>query len=254
MSGYSKKQDAYGNEILTLFEGNDVAEIIERDDGYIDSMGGGYLFAPFSKWDAAERQAIRLARGRVLDVGAGGGRVSMYLQDKGLDVTAIDISPQAIEVCKRRGVKKARVMDFAKITRSLGTFDTVVMFGNNFGLFGSPARAKRLLKVLHKMTSPDARILGETLDPYQTTNPDHLAYHKLNRKRGRMAGQVRIRVRSRRLKSPWFDYLFVSRKEMREIVEGTGWRVARTIPPRGANYVALIEKDDRERAKRGASG
>ena len=241
--GYSKKQDAYGNEIRTLFEGNDAPEIIERDDGYIDSMGGNYLFSPFSKWDVSERQAIRLARGRVLDVGAGGGRHSVYLQDKGLDVTAIDVSPEAIAVCRARGVKKARVLDFAKITPALGTFDTIVMFGNNFGLFGSPARAKRLLRVLHKMTSPDARILAETLDPYQTTNPDHLAYHKRNRKRGRMAGQVRIRVRSRRLKTPWFDYLFVSRKEMREIVDGTSWGVVRTFPPRGPQYVALLEKE-----------
>lgn len=240
--GYSKKQDAYGHEILALHEGSDVAEIIERDDGYIDSMGGGYLFAPFPKWDEGERKAIRLARGRVLDVGAGGGRVSTYLQNKGLDVTAIDISPQAIEVCRRRGVEKARVLDFAKITPSLGTFDTIVMFGNNFGLFGSPARAKRLLRVLHKMTSPEARILAETLDPYRTTNPDHLAYHKRNRKRGRMTGQVRIRVRSRRLKTPWFDYLFVSRKEMREILDGTGWRVVRTFPPRGPQYVGVLEK------------
>jgi SAM-dependent methyltransferase len=185
VSGYSKKQDAYGQEILAILKGNDVPEIIERDDGFIDAMGGHYLFAPFAKWDISERKAIRLARGRVLDVGAGGGRVSLYLQDKGLDVLAIDISPLAVEVCKRRGVRKARVMDFTKIDKRIGTFDTVVMFGNNFGLFGTPARAKRLLKRLHAMTSEDARILGETLDPYQTTNPDHLAYHKRNQQRGR---------------------------------------------------------------------
>jgi cyclopropane fatty-acyl-phospholipid synthase-like methyltransferase len=179
----------------------------------------------------------------VLDVGAGGGRVSLYLQDKGLDVLAIDISPLAVEVCKRRGVRKARVMDFTKIDKRIGTFDTVVMFGNNFGLFGTPARAKRLLKRLHAMTSEDARILGETLDPYQTTNPDHLAYHKRNQQRGRLAGQLRIRARSRRLKTPWFDYLFVSRKEMREIVRGTGWHLARTFPERSAQYCAVLEKD-----------
>ena len=239
----SKKQDAYGQEILAILEGREAPEIIERDDGYVDAYGGFYLLAPFAKWDANERQAMRLARGRVLDVGAGGGRVSLHLQSKGLDVVAIDISPLAVEVCKRRGVRNARVMDFAKIDGRLGTFDTVVMYGNNFGLFGSPARAKRLLRRLHAMTSPNARILGETLDPYQTTNPDHLAYHRRNRKRGRIAGQVRIRARSRSLKTPWFDYLFVSRKEMREIVRGTGWHVARTTPARGPQYIAILEKD-----------
>ena len=243
MKGYTKQQDAYGQEIMLILQGHDVAEIIERDDGYIDSMGGHYLFAPFTEWDANERKAIRLARGRVLDVGAGGGRVSLYLQDKGLDVVAIDISPMAIEVCKRRGVRDARVMDFAKIDKRLGTFDTVVMYGNNFGLFGSPARAKRLLRRLHTMTSPEARILGETLDPYATKVPEHLAYHRRNRARGRSGGQVRIRARSKLLKTPWFDYLFVSRKEMRDIVRDTGWRVARTIPERSEQYIAVIEKD-----------
>ena len=242
MSGYKKSQDAYGQEIMLILQGRDVSEIIERDDGYIDSMGGHYLLAPFSKWDANERKAIRLARGRVLDVGAGGGRVSLYLQDKGHDVVAIDISPMAIEVCKRRGIRNAKVMDFAKIDKRLGTFDTVVMYGNNFGLFGSPARAKRLLRRLHTMTSPDARILGETLDPYATKVPEHLAYHRRNRARGRSGGQIRIRARSKLLKTPWFDYLFVSRKEMREIVDGTGWHIARTMPERGEQYIAILEK------------
>jgi SAM-dependent methyltransferase len=242
VKGYSKQQDAYGQEIMLILQGHDVAEIIERDDGYIDSMGGHYLLAPFAKWDVNERKAIRLARGRVLDVGAGGGRVSLYLQDKGHDVVAIDISPMAIEVCKRRGIRDARVIDFAKIDDRLGTFDTVVMYGNNFGLFGSPARAKRLLRRLHRMTSAEGRILAETLDPYVTKVPEHLAYHRRNRKRGRSGGQVRIRARSKLLKTPWFDYLFVSRKEMREIVRGTGWRVVRTIPDRGENYIAVIEK------------
>jgi hypothetical protein len=93
------------------------------------------------------------------------------------------------------------------------------------------------------MTSDSARILGESMDPYQTTNPDHLAYHRRNRRRGLIAGQVRIRARSRALKTPWFDYLFVSRTEMREIAKGTGWHVVRTYAPRGPQYVALLEKD-----------
>ncbi len=244
MRGLSKKDDAYGQEILSVLKGQEAPEIIERDDGYIESYGGHYLFAPYAKWDANERKAIRLARGRVLDVGAGGGRVSLYLQAKGLDVLAIDISPLAIDVCKRRGVKNARVLDFAKIDQRLGSFDTIVLYGNNFGLFGSPTRAKRLLRRLHRMTSPQARILGETVDPHQTTNLDHLAYHRFNRKRGRMAGQLRIRARSRALKTPWFDYLFVSRTEMRTIVEQTGWRVVRTYPQRGPQYIALLEKEN----------
>jgi SAM-dependent methyltransferase len=242
MRGLSKDSDAYGREILAILEGREAPEIIERDDGYIDSYGGHYLFAPYAKWDANEKRAIRLAKGRVLDVGAGGGRVSLHLQDKGVDVLAIDISPLAIEVCKRRGVKNARVMRFEDISPSLGTFDTIVMFGNNFGLFGSPGRAKRLLRRLRRMTTADAVILGETLDPYKTKNPDHHAYHRRNRKRGRMPGQVRIRARSGSRATPWFDYLFVSVTEMREIVSGTGWVLDHTLDGSDGQYIAVLKK------------
>jgi hypothetical protein len=93
------------------------------------------------------------------------------------------------------------------------------------------------------MTTPGARILAETIDPMQTSNPEHMAYHERNRQRGRMPGQVRIRVRIGKTIGPWFDYLFVSRSELAGIVEGTGWKVAHTIDSDGPAYIAILEKD-----------
>jgi SAM-dependent methyltransferase len=242
MTGLRKSDDAYGLQI-TRHAAGESFEVIERDDGRVEAYSSAYLFAPYAKWSVLERKAIRLARGRVLDVGAGGGRVALYLQGKGHDVVAIDISQGAIETCRSRGVKDARVLPFEKIDDSLGVFDTVVMFGNNFGLFGTPTRAKTLLRRLHKMTSGDARILGETIDPYDTKDREHLDYHKLNKQRGRWPGQLRIRARHRKLKTPWFDYLFVSRKEMEQLTRDTGWHVERFIEPTGYQYVGVLEKD-----------
>ena len=71
----------------------------------------------------------------------GAGRQALYFQEKGFDVVAIDNSPLAIEVCKKRGVIVARTISVSQISSTLGTFDTVIMFGNNFGLFGTPERA-----------------------------------------------------------------------------------------------------------------
>ena len=58
-----------------------------------------------------------------------------------------------------------------------------------------------------------------------------------------MGGQVRIRVRFRDFKTPWFDYLMVSKKEMEDILNGTGWNVGRYLDSDGPTYVAIIEKD-----------
>jgi hypothetical protein len=95
---------------------------------------------------------------------------------------------------------------------------------------------------LHALTSPNARIITETSDVYQTQDPIHLQYHRRNRRRGRMSGQVRIRVRYRHYATPWFDYLMVSPAEMKPILTGTGWHVRRFLKSAGPTYVAVIEK------------
>lgn len=76
------------------------------------------------------------------------------------------------------------------------------MLGNNFGLFSNPDSAKRLLRKLHGMTSRRGRIVAQSTDPYQTDNLGNLEYHERNRQRGRMAGQIRLRVRYRKYVTP----------------------------------------------------
>jgi SAM-dependent methyltransferase len=238
--------DGYGEMLLAALDesGAEMVEIVERDDGLImpGRFGVDHYLAPYRKWPSRQRRALRLARGRVLDVGAGGGRVALRLQQKGHEVVAIDSSPGAVEVCRRRGVRDARVLRVEDADGTLGRFDTVVMYGNNLGLLGSRSKGRRLLRRLHALTTERGRILGEILDPYPDAPPIHLAYHRRNRERGRMSGQVRIRIRYRDLATPWFDYLFLSRPELAELVEGTGWSLARTIEDDGPLYVAVLEK------------
>ena len=133
-------------------------------------------------------------------------------------------------------------MSITEFSRGMGLFDTIVMFGNNFGLFGNRTRAKWLLRRFYKMTSPQSRIIAQSLDPYDTNDPEHLAYHKFNRARGRMSGQLRIRVRYKKYISDWFEYLLVSRNEMQELLQGTGWKVRQFIDSEGPFYIAIIEK------------
>jgi SAM-dependent methyltransferase len=237
-------EDAYGRLLLAFLEGDTLAkEIVERDDGFINAgLGPAVYFDPFRRWPAHQRRAMRFVRGRVLDVGAGAGRVALHLQERGHDVVAIDISPLAVEVCRRRGVRDARVCRFEDIDDSLGRFDTVVMFGNNFGLFGGAAKAKRMLRRLHRLTKDGGRIVAESRGVYDTDDPEHLGYHERNRRRGRMAGQLRLRIRHRSYATPWFDYLIVSREEMEGLVADTGWRVARFLEGENGVYAAVIEK------------
>jgi SAM-dependent methyltransferase len=238
------RDDAFGHELHDYYQGKEVVELIERDDGFIDgtSAAPAVYFRPYDEWPAFEKQAVDLARGKVLDIGCGAGRHALYLQQQGLDVLGIDVSPLALEVCRQRGLRKTMLMPVTAVSSRLGTFDTILMMGNNFGLFANRVRARWLLRRWHRLMSEQGRIIAASNDPYQTDDPVHLAYHKRNLARGRMAGQIRLRVRYRRLKGLWFDYLMVSQVEMRQLLLGTGWEVVRFIDSDTPSYFAIIEK------------
>lgn len=241
-----KSKDAYGHELMAFYRNQSDSEIIEREDGLIDARGLGgkkYYFSGYKDWAPFEKEGMRFVKGRVLDIGCGAGRHSLYLQGRGFNVLGIDNSPLAIQVCRLRGLRKARVLAIEELERlKAGSFDSILMMGNNFGLLGSFRKARRLLRQMARITSPGARIIAQTLDPHPTQDPLHLNYHRLNRKRGRMAGQIRLRVRFKNLIGPWMDYLLVSEKEMRRILEGTGWVLDRIIPSPGSLYIAVLQK------------
>jgi len=240
--------DAYGKFILDSYEGKRPTQVIERDDGHIEkSTYSPVYFSEFKDWPLIQQKSIQYAKGEVLDIGTGAGRVSLYLQQNGHKVVAVDNSPLAVEVCKKRGVLDARVLPIEEIS-SLHekSFDTVVLFGLGLGLLGSKEKSKEILKSLYEITNKDALIIGDGRDPYKTEDPDHLNYHKYNKEHGRMAGQVRIRIEVEDYKSDWINYLLTSKVELEELLQDTGWKVIHYIDPIHPNdptFAVIIAKE-----------
>ena len=238
-------QDAYGHLLSDYHNGRESVEIVERVDGFISTsqLGPVNYFAEYADWAEHQRLAIAHATGSVLDIGCGAGRHAIYLQEQGFDVLGTDISPLAVQTCRSRGLKNALVTPVTQLHSKIGTFGTILMMGHNFGLVGSYKRAKWLLRRFAAMTTDTAKIIAETMDPYQTEEPCHLAYHQFNRDNGRMSGQLRLRIRYRQYTTPWFDYLFVSKAEMEDILDGTVWQVERYIDAVNTpTYVAILTK------------
>ena len=181
-------------------------------------------------------------RGRVLDIGCGAGRVALWLQLRGFDVTGIDVSPTAVEVCQRRGLRKCFVMPVKKLNFPPRSFDTILMMGNNLGLAGSVPGTIELLRKLHEITTREGRMIGSGRDPSKTDNPAHLAYHERNRKAGKPIGQVRLQVRFGEEATDWFNLLLVSIPDVEEIAKNAGWKVERSFEGENATYTVVLAK------------
>ncbi len=241
-----KGTDVFGRALMDWARGGTAPEIIERDDGFTDLSAGHELYvAPFRDWPQSERRSIRCVRGRVVDVGCGAGRVSLYLQQRGFDVVGMDASPLAVRAARSCGVKQAWCLSIDGLSKRIERFDTIVLFGNNFGLFGTPERLRRTLGMWARRTHPGTRILAESTNPYCGGAPAiDRAYYQENKQKGRLPGQLRMRTQYRGQVGAWFDWLFVSRQEMRVLLKGTGWHpetVFGGLPSR--SYVAVLEKD-----------
>jgi len=239
-------EDAFGRALVEHLAGRPGGTILERDDGHVGApFPGEAFFQPIERWPPAEREVFGYARGRVLDVGCGAGRHSLAAQDLGLAVVAIDISPGAVEVSSRRGVRDVRLLPLAEVDERLGRFDTVLMMCGNFGLAGNARECARILETLHGITGPTARIILDSEDPYADNDAADSAYLERNRREGRMAGQVTIRLRYQERVTPWFELLIVSPSELTVLAEKSGWRVAHLVAGDPPDYYAVLEKAER---------
>jgi SAM-dependent methyltransferase len=238
-----RREDAFGQLLLDHLAGRGGEAILERDDGSAQpALSVAVFFSGFDEWPPEEQQVFERVQGRVLDVGCGAGRHSLEAQRRGCDVVAIDISPGAVEVARRRGVVDVRLLPLAGVDRTLGVFDTVLMMCGNFGLFGRETEARRLLRTLHEISSREGRIVFDSVDPSYDSGPKNLAYQTRNRSLGRRPGQVTIRLRYRDFTTSWFELLNLSPRELEELLEGTGWRIAELVQSSPPDYFGVLEK------------
>ena len=101
-------RDTFGRALLDALEGVSEPLAVERDDGWRDEYVASLYLNGAESWAPAARRALEAVRGRVLDLGAGGGRHASLLEQRGCEVTAVDISEGALETCRRRGLLAIR--------------------------------------------------------------------------------------------------------------------------------------------------
>ncbi len=150
-------KDLFGKAILDFQTNNSPEDLItETSISEADEMSVAYLFRTYDEMPKLEQKALQLAKGKILDVGCGAGSHSLTLQnDRNLEVTSIDISPNAIQACELRGLKNAKVQDIMTLENE--KFDTILLLMNGTGIFGTLKETPNFLNKLKSLLNPNGR-------------------------------------------------------------------------------------------------
>lgn len=170
-----------------------------------DEMPVDHLFRTFDDMPHLEQKALNMAYGKVLDIGAGAGCHALALQERGMDVKAIDISPLSCEVMKERGIKDVECVNlFCKQLQ--GKYDTLLLLMNGTGIAGKLSQLTALLNRLKELLSEEGQILIDSSDlKYIYENEDGSMDIDLN---APYYGEVDYQMQYRDIKGEPFDWLY----------------------------------------------
>ncbi|QNJ98242.1 class I SAM-dependent methyltransferase [Constantimarinum furrinae] len=223
--------DIYGRALLDYFHGKYTEDIItETNISEEDVLPLPYLFRSYSEMPPLEQKALQLSKGRILDVGCGTGSHSLYLQNKGMEVTAIDTSPGAVEVCQRRGLKDVRHTELLQFKDK--DFDTILLLMNGTGIFETLENIPEYLQHVKSLLAKNGQILIDSSD---------LQYmYDRNEEGGlwvpadRYYGELEFTMTYKGVSSPPFFWLYLDELRFEEICTSEGLKFE--VITRGENY------------------
>ena len=199
--------DAMGNAIADYARTGKAAKLIVTstmlDD---DEMPVDLLFRGFADMPAIEQEALRLAQGKILDVGAGSGCHALALQEMGKDVCAIDISILSVEVMRERGVRNARAINLFD-ERLCDRFDTIILLMNGAGMMQRMENIPMFFSRMRQLLAPGGKILMDSSDLiYIYEDEDGSVDIDLA---GDYYGQVDFAMRYGNIQGDSFDWLYI---------------------------------------------
>ena len=195
------------------------------------------LFRKYEDMPKIEQKALDMATGKTLDVGAGSGCHSIVLQEKGIDVTAIDISPQSVETMKERGVKKVLEQDFFTLE---GKYDTILMLMNGIGIVGTLERLPEFFRQLDKILAPGGQVLCDSSD-ISYVFEDETGMIDIPKDMG-YYGEHSFQMQYKDTIGEPFDWLYIDADTLRELTAKNGYNVEVIAEGEHYDYLARITK------------
>jgi len=232
----AEDKDPIGQALLDYLKtGEDTPIIVKMDISEDDELSPSYFFRSYQQCPELEQMALQLARGKVLDVGAGAGSHALYLQQQGLDVTAIDVSPNSVKVMEQRGLKNVSLIDFYDLKE--GQYDTLIFLMNGIGLVQTLSGFDAFFSHAKKLLMPNGQIILDSSDLiYMFEQEDGSYLIDLNES---YHGEVEFCLSYKDTQGEPFNWLYVAEELLEDAANKNGFEYE--LVKQGPHYDYLVK-------------
>ena len=212
------KRTLFGEALTDLYDGQPKGCFVVSDETGDHPLGLAFYLTATP--DTHEREALQHARGRILDVGCGAGRILKHLQDEGADASGFDIDPMLIALCKRRGISKVSVESYDNLSR-FAPMDTILFLNRTICTAGSLSRVESLLSQCHQCCSCNSVLIFDSVEvrPEMSNVQPGVMRNALRFKYAGHAGEP-------------FDRIYFTSNVAEDMIRKTGWFCQKIIRDR----------------------
>jgi SAM-dependent methyltransferase len=211
----AKESDLLGTAISDYYHNTSPSKLWVHDTiGPKVEMKVKTYFRTWPDMPEMEKIALQESGGKVLDIGAGAGSHALELQERGIDVTALDISPLAVQVMKERGVKKALHSDVFQYKKQ--KYHTFLLLMNGIGLTSTIAGLRTFLQHARSLLNPGGQLLFDSSDIA-------FMYEEVPPPKDRYYGEFMCRYAYKRQKTDWFTWLYIDFGTLAKLAKEEGF-------------------------------
>jgi SAM-dependent methyltransferase len=230
---YLYAMDIYGRALAEFYKNGETSTLwLHNSYDEPEEMPIDVFFRAYEEMPELELQALNQCTGKILDVGAGAGSHALLLQQRGLDVTAIDICEAAVQIMKQRGVKKARVQDICSVREK---YDTLLFLMNGIGLTGTLPGFANFLTQASTLIHPGGQLIFDSSDI-------SYLYQELPKSQHGYFGEVSYCYEYKGEKGNWFKWLYLDQTILTHIANQQGWNCEILADDGEDQYLARLTK------------
>lgn len=230
-------KDPFESAFYNFLKGDSSSSVLVHcNKGEDEIIPISYFFRDYNEMPELEKKALSLCTGKILDIGAGSGIHSLYLESQGMDVTSLDIKPGFVDVMRKRGLSKVIESDIFDYKE--GEWDTLLMLMNGIGFTMNFEGLKKFLKQAKELLAPGGQLLLDSSDLLYLYEDEDGGYTiNLN---DNYYGEVEYIIEHNGVVGVPFNWLYIDFDNLTMCAEELGFRCDKIFEDDHFNYLARL--------------